>query len=821
MKQLFTLMIRKIFPHTSLAILLSLLLQTQLQGQCVTSYPYLQNFDSGPAGWTASVSGITGWSLGTPAKSVINSASSAPNSWVTGGLNLPYTANNSSWVNSPCFDFSTLLNPAISMRIWWESEFSWDGAALLSSIDGGATWQVVGGLLDPVNWYTDNSVNGGQTGGPCGQLLGWTGRAATNTGSQMWVTAQHKLNGLAGKPNVRFRICFASDFSNQYDGFAFDDIIIADLPAVNLGPDTVICVTDTLVLDACVPSATDYQWTSSVADTFCTKSVVNSGFYIVIVKDTLGFIVRDTIQVSVSATNVQLPTAQLICPGDTITLNASNPWASHLWLPGNVQGQTLDVFQTGTYIAVVSDTFGCVSIDSVAITVDFVPNVDLGPDTTICIGESIVLDAGAANPGTNYLWNFGSASSQTIIVTAPGTYIVTVTTAAQCTTSDTMDLSVQLSPVVNLGPDRIECGEFSLNANNAGSTFLWSTGSNTQTITSTNAGQYWVSVTNVFGCANSDTVNITKGTIPIVDLGPDLVICNNQSTTISAGNPGSQYLWSTSATTQSITVNSPGEYSVQVTNADNCTSTDTVKVVLSPLTVELGSNFTICNGDSTLLNAGNTGNNYTWSTGATTPTIYITSGGTYSVTVSDTAGCTAQDVIIISGQANFVADFDITPDTSVLYQVMQFSDLSGGNPTSWLWDFGDGLTSTQKNPTHAYQSVDTFNVCLTVSDGICTNTVCQKLFVDIFAGLEEELGLKLNVYPNPNGGQFTVDISLENSENTELEILDLSGRILYQKSLGYVYTHNENVNLAKAAKGLYLLKLTVGGVDVYRKIMVR
>ncbi|MDX2246325.1 MAG: PKD domain-containing protein [Bacteroidia bacterium] len=821
MKQFLMLMIRKTFPQVSLVFLLVVIGQTHLWAQCVTAYPYLQNFDSGAAGWTASVTGITGWTLGTPAKSVINSASSAPNSWITGGLNIPYTANNSSWVNSPCFDFSSLSNPAISMRVWWESEFSWDGAALLSSIDGGLSWQVVGGLLDPVNWYTDNSVNGGQTGGPCGQLMGWTGRAATNTGSQMWVTAQHKLDGLAGQSNVRFRICFASDFSNNYDGFAFDDIIIADLPAVNLGPDTVICITDTLILDACVPSALEYQWTSSVADTFCTKTVLNSGFYIVIVKDTLGFIVRDTIQISVSPTNVQLPPAQLICPGDTVTLNASNPWANHLWLPGNVQSQTLDVFQTGIYTVVVSDSFGCVSIDSVAITVDFVPDVDLGSDTTICIGESIVLDAGTANPGTTYLWNFGSASSQTIIVTAPGTYIVTVTTAAQCFTSDTMNLSIQLSPVVNLGPDRIECGEFSLNANNAGSSFLWSTAQTSQTITSTNPGQYWVQVTNVFGCANSDTVNITKGTIPTVDLGPDLVVCNNQTVTINAGNPGSQYLWSTSSTAQSITVGTPGEYSVQVTNADDCTASDTIKVVLSPLTVELGPNFTICNGDSTLLNAGNTGDTYMWSTGATTPTIYITSGGTYAVTVMDTAGCVAQDAIIISAQANFVANFDITPDTSVLYQVMQFSDLSGGNPTSWLWDFGDGLTSTQKNPTHAYQSIDTFTICLTVSDGICTNTVCQKLFVDIFAGLEEELGLDLNVYPNPNDGQFSVDISLENAGEVGLEVFDLSGRILYHKPLGYVYTHSENIQLNNVAAGLYLLKVSVENVEVYRKIMVR
>ena len=102
---------------------------------CIDTFPYLEDFDSGAGGWSASIPGLSGWTLGTPNKPVINSAASAPNSWITGGLTGTYANNNSSFVESPCFDFSNLTNPAIALSVWWESEYSWDGATLVSSIE--------------------------------------------------------------------------------------------------------------------------------------------------------------------------------------------------------------------------------------------------------------------------------------------------------------------------------------------------------------------------------------------------------------------------------------------------------------------------------------------------------------------------------------------------------------------------------------------------------------------------------------------------------------------------------------------------------------
>ena len=152
---------------------------------------------------------------------MINSAASAPNSWVVGGLTGLYNNNEQSFLTGPIFDFTSLSTPAISFNVWWESEFSWDGVVLQSSIDGGLNWVNVGMFGDPGNWYTDTTISGLAW---TGLQEGWTGRVATGSGG--WVTAVHELNGLGGQSSVLLRFAFGSDGSVQGEGLAFDDILI-------------------------------------------------------------------------------------------------------------------------------------------------------------------------------------------------------------------------------------------------------------------------------------------------------------------------------------------------------------------------------------------------------------------------------------------------------------------------------------------------------------------------------------------------------------------------------------------------------------------
>lgn len=126
----------------------------------IATYPYFENFESGQNGWRIN-NGTTGtWAFGTPAKTVIIGAASGANCFVNGGLTGDYNDNDNSYVEGPCFDFSNICDPVLSVRVWWNAEFSWDGMNVTISTDGGNTWQLVGAFGDPLNWYNDNTVVG-------------------------------------------------------------------------------------------------------------------------------------------------------------------------------------------------------------------------------------------------------------------------------------------------------------------------------------------------------------------------------------------------------------------------------------------------------------------------------------------------------------------------------------------------------------------------------------------------------------------------------------------------------------------------------------
>jgi hypothetical protein len=198
----------------------------------ISSFPYQESFETGSGGWT--VEGTTTFALGAPAATTIDTASDGTQAWVTNLTGL-YNSNEAGWVNSPCLDFSNISNPHIELDVWWNSEFSWDGAVLQSSIDDGATWQIVGAFGDTVNWYTDNTINGLSGIEPSQE--GWTGRNSSSNGSAGWLTARRALSNLGGQPNVKLRIAFGSDGSVQDEGFAFDNVRIYEVYAVPFAED--------------------------------------------------------------------------------------------------------------------------------------------------------------------------------------------------------------------------------------------------------------------------------------------------------------------------------------------------------------------------------------------------------------------------------------------------------------------------------------------------------------------------------------------------------------------------------------------------------
>jgi PKD repeat protein len=545
-----------------------------------------------------------------------------------------------------------------------------------------------------------------------------------------------------------------------------------------------------------------------------------SGNYSVMAIDSNNCRAYDTIYIAIDS----FPTVPF--DGDTIALcainalDAENSGSSFQWSFGDTTQIALPPTQ-GLHTVTITTQDGCSLTDSVTVNFFANANVELGQDTTFCSGGGALLDAGAGPTGTNYAWSTG-ATTQVLVISSPGMYFVTVTSPDGCTAEDSIHLNILLAPVVSLGPNFTACGPFTLDAGNPGSSYLWSTGATSQAINGTVAGTYGVTVTNANGCFAMDQTTVQVGTLPTVNLGPDQLLCNGMTANLNAGNPGSQFLWSTGALTQSITVTTPGTYIVQVTNANGCIGHDTVEVEVSTLTVNLGQNGSICDNGSVVLNAGNPNMAYLWSTGATTPTITVSQAGTYSVTVTDNLGCSAGDNIVLNQVPGVTAAIS-GPTTGSLFAPMAFTDASTGGAITWFWDFGDGLNASTQNPTHAFQALGTYTVTLiaTNSNG-CKDTTTHTILINNYVGADDQFfASAFELYPNPSDGVFHLYIELYKRSDVNINVLDVNGRSVYAERISKAQTYQGEIDLRDLSKGVYVLSIEAGEKKVFKKLVIQ
>lgn len=235
-----------------------------------------------------------------------------------------------------------------------------------------------------------------------------------------------------------------------------------------------------------------------------------------------------------------------ICAGDMTTLNGSATGGAtvYSWSPvaglgsPNSATTTASPTITTTYVLTAGDGASCADLDTIVVTVNPLPVVNLGSDTSIC-GASYLLDAGT-QPNGSFLWS-NSSSGQTLLTSVSGTYNVSVTnTATGCTNGDTIALTFNTPPTVFLGNDTSICGDnHQLNAGNPGATYLWSNSTTQQTFTASVSGTYSVVVTDANGCTASDVINITFNIIPVVTFTAAMpVVClADQLFALTTGSP--------------------------------------------------------------------------------------------------------------------------------------------------------------------------------------------------------------------------------------------------------------------------------------------
>jgi hypothetical protein len=550
------------------------------------------------------------------------------------------------------------------------------------------------------------------------------------------------------------------------------------------------------------PSYTTPVLTTAGSDTFWVAAV-NGGCYSPMVPVVVNV---------ASAAVVNLGNDTALCI-PSFTLNAGNVGSTYLWSTGDGT-QTISPTQSGTYSVTVQTTLGCIGNDAITLTFNPIPVVSLGADTSSC-SSSVTLNAGAGFAG--YAWTTGDVT-QTTTVSATGPVAITVTDGNGCTASDTTIVTLSPAPIVNLGNDSTQCGGgILLDAQNPGSLYFWSNSTSNQQTTATTTGLYYVTVITPAGCTNSDSVNITINPEPNVNLGQDTSICGS-TITLNAGNAGSNYMWSTGAPTQTINAGS-GTFYVDVTNASGCTSSDTIVVTTnSTPTVSAGPDVTICTGSSTTLTA--TGAlNYVWSNNVQTSNNAVspTVNTVYYVTGYDANGCAASStvsvVVIPLSNAQFTSN--------VIGATGYFTNQST-NAVSYNWNFGDASPgSTSANPSHTYTTNGTYTVTLTATGPCGIDTYTLTVTITQVGLQDNDLSQTLSLYPNPNDGNFTLAFDFTTQKDVLIEVMDMSGRIIFKDQENNIMSYNKQIGLESAESGMYFVRITTTEGVVTQKVTIQ
>lgn len=437
-----------------------------------------------------------------------------------------------------------------------------------------------------------------------------------------------------------------------------------------------------------------YDWEGfSINNDTITVSPDTTTTFLVNVMDMCLDTVTDSIKVLVfPSPDIDLGNdSVIICEGDTLILNAGAGYLGYHWQNGSGDS-TYTVTESGLYSVLVTGPGGCMGGDSIYVDVSII-DVYLGTDTTICIGDTIVFDPGGGF--ASYLWQNGSQNQQ-LTAWETGIYWVQVGNG-DCSDIDSIYLYVD-DPAVGLfiGNDTTICAndEITLSPGGVYNSYLWSTGDTTANITVGLPGTYTLDV--ISGCGTaSDQITISNWPYPDPALGEDINLCYNESVILQPTLGFLSYIWQDNSTLPNFMVTQSGLYYVNVTDFHGCQGGDSVYVDIASI-VELGEDsLNLCTGSTITLNAGNDFDFYTWSTGEYgIPSINITTGGMYSVSVNYTFGCTSEDSVYITEYPVPVAA--ITGDNSFCTgESVVLTAPSGDFVYAWFLD--DNQISTQPN----------------------------------------------------------------------------------------------------------------------------
>ncbi len=466
-----------------------------------------------------------------------------------------------------------------------------------------------------------------------------------------------------------------------------------------------------------------------------------AGMYGVTVTDANGCTETTTVQVAEpDLLSLSDNITNVACNGDAsgsivLTASGGTPAYTYAWADG-VSGRVRNNLTAGSYTVTVTDAAGCNLVATFPVT-EPTP-IDLTGQTTNidCFGGdngAIDLTVLGGSPAYIYRWSNGASTEDLSGLTA-GTYSVTVIDGNECSATTSFTITQPTDITIVATPTNVLCGggnDGAIDVTISGGTqpysFSWSNEAMEEDLSGLTAGSYTLVVTDANGCTESTTVTISepRALNGFAQITP--VACQGEATgsinlTAEFGTPPYTFAWSNGATTEDISDLAAGNYTVTVTDANNCTLVQTYTVrTVNPINV-LGTVDPVdCFGGNTggvdLDVSGGSGTYaYLWSNGSNNEDLTNVPAGDYSVTVTDANECTA------------VASFTVTEPDEITLSITNLDIICGGTntgaisvsptggtaPYTYLWS--NGATGSMIDDVAA----GTYDVTVTDANG-CTD----------------------------------------------------------------------------------------------------
>ena len=456
---------------------------------------------------------------------------------------------------------------------------------------------------------------------------------------------------------------------------------------------------------------------------------------------------------------------------------------TYAWSPSGGNTSMATALAPGTYSVVVTDASGCTSLNVVSVIIPNAPVVAVLPSVSVsCAGGSNGSVSVSANGGSGpytYQWLPSGGSSSAATGLSAGVYSITVTDANNCSQTQTVSIQQPGAVTLSVSSTQPSC------ANNNGTasafasggtgsyTYSWSpSGQSTATATGLGSSSYTVIVSDANGCTASSSVLLSSPSAGTVSVTAQTnVSCNggsNGSATVSISGGASPYVysWSNGQTTAAASGFANGNYTVSVTDANGCVSTQTILITQpTAISVSVTTSPTQCNaftGSATAIASGGAGPySYSWNPyGGNSSTASGLGAASYSITITDANGCVHTVSVTVTSlngpSANAGSDVTIITGDSV--------SLSGSGGSTFIWSPSVSLSCAScQNPVASPTSTTTYTVIVTDANG-CTDADVIVVFVE-----------PITCANKPNAGRFYLPSAFSPNGDGENDQLCLFG----------------------------------------------